>query len=120
MSTASCRCRSRRKELRMSSIAMSSSMPRTAQAVKRGRFALVGLATVLAATLANVLVYYIGGTLVAYDPRFDILVNVGPAISVTLTFAFVAVLIYAAVLRVARNPVRVYTVIAAVIFVVTL
>jgi pimeloyl-ACP methyl ester carboxylesterase len=60
----------------MSSIAISTSTLEESRAVNWGRFALVGLATVVATTVANVLVYFIGDTLVAYHPRFDILATV--------------------------------------------
>ncbi|MGI8690712.1 MAG: DUF6069 family protein [Thermomicrobiales bacterium] len=110
----------------MSSIATSSSVvtssfaSREARAASRGRFARIGLATVVAATLANVLVYFVGGALVVYDSRFLPLVGVIGSISFTLPAAVVAVLLYAALLRRAHNPARTFTIIAAVIFVVTL
>jgi FlaA1/EpsC-like NDP-sugar epimerase len=107
----------------MSSIATSSSVVSPAHgescATGRGRFARVGLATVAAATLANTLVYFAGGALVAYDPRFLPLANVSGAIVFTLPAAIVAVLVYAALLRFARKPARTFTIIAAAVFVVT-
>ncbi len=103
-----------------SPIVTSSSSSREARATSRGRFARVGLATVVAATLANVLVYYVGGALVAYDSRFLPLVGVIGSISFTLPAAVIAVLLYAALLRRARNPVRTFSIVAAVVFVVTL
>ncbi len=105
----------------MSSIATSSPVTSsTSRATNRGRVALVGLATVVAATLANVLVYFVGGALVAYDPQFLPLTDVSGAIVFTLPAAIVAVLIYVALLRYARNPARTFVIIAAVVFVVTL
>jgi tryptophan-rich sensory protein len=104
----------------MSSIATSASVPAESRARNRGRFALVGLGTIVAAVLANVLVYLIGSAVVGYDPRFLPLANVSGAILFTLVPAIVAVLLYAALLRFARHPARVFTVIAAVVFVVTL
>jgi hypothetical protein len=104
----------------MSSIAISSSPVRTARAAGRGRVARVGLATTVAAVAANTLVYFIGGALVAYDPQFLPLANVSGAIVFTLPAAIVAALIYAALLRFARRPARTFTIIAAVVFVVTL
>lgn len=109
----------------MSSIATSAaivtapSAPRTSRAGNRGRFALRGLATVAAAVLANVLVYFIGNAVVAYDPRFLPLTNVSGAIAFTLPAAIVAVLLYAALLRFARKPARTFSIISAVVFVVT-
>lgn len=87
----------------MSSFAVASFAPEESRAVERGRLALVGLGTVAAAVAANVLVYAAGG-----------------AIIVTLVSAVVAVLLYAALLRYARHPARVFKAVAAVVFVVTL
>ncbi len=104
----------------MSSIAMPSSAPAEARAGHRGRFARVGLGTVVAAVLANVLVYVVGSAVVGYDPRFLPLANVSGAIILTLIPAIVATLLYAILLRFARRPARVFAIIAAVVFVVTL
>src|SRR5690349_19307580 len=104
----------------MSSIAITSSPVRTSRATGRGRVARVGFATVAASVAANALVYFAGGALVPYDPQFLPLANVSGAIVFTLPAAVVAVLLYAALLRFARNPERVFTIIAAVVFAVTL
>jgi uncharacterized protein DUF6069 len=103
----------------MSSIAISSSVPRGSRASNRRQFALVGLATIAAAALANTLVYFIGGAIVAYDPQFLPLTNVSGEIAFTLPAAIVAVLLYAALLRFTRHPARVFTIVSAVVFVVT-
>ncbi len=100
----------------MSSIASSPPAPR---ALGRGRFARVGIATVAAATAANILVYFVGGALVPYDARFLPLANVSGAIAFTLPAAIGAVLVYAALLRFARYPARTFAIIAAIVFVVT-
>lgn len=102
-----------------SPVTISSSAPHQSRAASRGRFARVGLATVAAATLANVLVYYLGGALVPYDPQFLPLTDVSGAIVFTLPAAIVAVLVYAALLRFARRPVRTFAIISTVAFVVT-
>lgn len=110
----------------MSSIATSPSIvttpsaPRESRAVNWGRFARLGLATVAAAVFANTLVYFIGGALVAYVPQFLPLTNASGEIVFTLPAAVVAVLLYAALLRFARNPARVFTIVSAVVFVITL
>lgn len=107
----------------MSFIASSSSSsfaPGEARASHKGQFALIGLATVVAAVVANVLVYFIGGMMVAYDPRFLPLTNVSGAVIFTLAPAIVAVLLYAVLRRFARHPARTFTIIAAVVFAVTL
>lgn len=103
-----------------SPIAASPSTPWGPRAASRGRLARVGLATTLAATVANTLVYFIGGALVPYDPRFLPLASVSGAILFTLPAAIGAVLVYAALRRFARNPARTFTIIAAAVFVVTL
>ncbi|MCA1723826.1 MAG: DUF6069 family protein [Thermomicrobia bacterium] len=103
-----------------SPVVLSSSGRQVSRVAGRGRFIRIGLATVVAATLANVVVYFLGGALVAYDARFLPLVGVIGSISFTLPAAVVAVLLYAALLRRARNPVRTFSIVAAVVFVVTL
>lgn len=102
----------------MSSIALSAPVSGTSRAEGWGRFARVGLATVVAAVLANVLVYYAGDAVVGYDPDFVVLANLGGTISFTLVAAVVAVLLYAALPRFARNSVRVFNVVSAVVLVV--
>jgi magnesium-transporting ATPase (P-type) len=110
----------------MSSIALSSSVAGTmsrsgeSRAVDWRRFARVGLATVVAAVVANVLVYFGGDALVAYDPGFVELGNAGGIAIMTFIPATVAVLLYAALLRRSANPARVFTIVSAVVFVVTL
>src|SRR4051794_16695789 len=104
-----------RRVTAMSSIAFTSSPVRTTYVTGWGRVARVGLATVVAATAANALVYFIGGALAPYDPRFLPLADVSGAIVFTLPAAVVAALIYAALLRFARRPARTFTIIAAVV-----
>ena len=86
----------------------------------RLRFALVGLATVIAAVVANTLVYFIGREIVAYDPDFVVLANVSGTIIFTLVPAIVAVLLYAALVRFTENPARVFTIIAAIVLVLSI
>jgi hypothetical protein len=90
------------------------------RAVNWGRYSLVGLGTIAAAVLANTVFYFIGGALVAYDPNFIVLSEVSGTIIFTLTPAIGAVLLYAALLRFTRQPARIFTIIAAIVFVVTL
>jgi hypothetical protein len=100
-------------------IVPSPSPVRKTRTVAWKRFALRGLATVAAAVLANVLVYFLGGAFVTYDPQFIVLVDVSGVVIFTLTAAIIAVLVYAPVLRFARRPARTYTIIAAAVLVVT-
>lgn len=104
----------------MATIATSVVAPRESRTVRWGRYARLGGGTVVAAVLANVLVYYLGGALVAYDPRFLPLTDVSGAVLFTLGPAIVAVLLYAVLLRFARRPARTFRAIAAAVFVVTL
>ena len=108
----------------MSSIALSSSSsppaPVAPRAVRWGRFALVGLGTVIAAVLANLLVYLIGSVVVGYDPQFIVLANASGTILFTVVPAIVAVLLYAALMRFTSNPARIFTNIAIVVLVLSL
>lgn len=104
----------------MSATITSSSTSQESRGISWGRYALVGLATVIASVLANVLVYYIGSMIVAYDPGFVVLSTVGGTVIFTVVPAIVAVLLYAILLRFTRNPARIFTIISVVVFVVTL
>jgi hypothetical protein len=106
----------------MSSIALSSSSPAPAAspAVSRGRFALVGLGTVAAAVIANLVVYALGSVVVGYDPEFIVLANASGTILFTVVPAIVAVLLYAVVMRFSGNPARIFTNIAVVVLIVSL
>ncbi|MGH2562090.1 MAG: DUF6069 family protein [Thermomicrobiales bacterium] len=101
-------------------VTTSSSASRESRAVNWGPFARVGLATVVAAVIANVLVYFVGDAVVGYDSEFVVLSNVSGTILFTLIAGIVAVLVYAALLRRADSPARLLTIISAVVFVVTL
>src|SRR5215216_6311356 len=106
----------------MSSIALSSlsSAPVESSAVSRGRFALVGLGTVVAAVIANLLVYLLGSVVVGYDPQFIVLANASGTILFTVVPAIVAVLLYAALTRFTDNPARLFTNIAVVVLILSL
>jgi Family of unknown function (DUF6069) len=104
----------------MSSSAMSLSAHAVSPAINWSRVALVGPATVLAAVAANAVFYFIAGTLVAYDAQFLPLASVGGAVIMTLASAIVAVLLYAALLRFTRRPNRIFTIISAIVFVISL
>jgi hypothetical protein len=106
----------------MLSIALTpfSSAPVASPAVSRGRFALVGLSTVAAAVLANLLVYLIGSVVVGYDPGFVVLANPSGTILFTVVPAIVAVLLYAVLTRFTDNPARIITNIAVVVLIVSL
>jgi len=92
--------------------------PSASHATKRG-FARIGALTVLAAVLANVLVYFLGDLVIRYDPEFLVLGNASGVAIFTFTAAVVAVLVYAGLLRYTANPVRNFGIISAIVFVVT-
>src|SRR5215216_2869043 len=106
----------------MSSIALSSSSsaPVPSPTVGRGRFALVGLGTVAAAVIANLLVYALGSVFVGYDPGFIVLANASGTILFTVVPAIVAVLLYAVLMRFTSNPARIFTNIAVVVLILSL
>jgi hypothetical protein len=106
----------------MSSIALSStsSAPVASPTVSWGRFALIGLGTVVAAVLANLLVYALGSAVVGYDPGFVVLANASGTILFTVVPALVAVLLYAVLMRFSGNPARIFTNIAVVVLIVSL
>lgn len=105
----------------MSSITMSPSTSSLSRLGSRGRLARVGLATAAAAAIANALVYFAGKAVVGYDPAF---LELGSALGIaifTAVPAIVAALLYAALLRRGGDdPARVFAIISAVVFVVTL
>ena len=103
----------------MAAMAMATSATTTSRG-GWGRVALVGLGTVIAAVLANLVVYYIGAAIVGYNPDFVVLATNGGTIFFTVIPAIVAVLLYAILLRFTRRPARIFSIIAAVVFVVTL
>ena len=104
----------------LSSSSSTSSAPAASPAVNWGRFALIGIATVIAAVLANLLVYALGSLIVGYDPGFVVLATTGGTILFTVVPAIVAVLLYAVLLRFSSNPSRVFTNIAVVVLAVSL
>src|SRR5215211_8407458 len=106
----------------MSSIALSSSpsAPAASTAIGRGRFALIGLGTVAAAVIANLLVYLLGSVVVGYDPQFIILATASGTILFTVVPAIVAVLLYAALMRFTSDPARIFKNIAVVVLVISL
>jgi hypothetical protein len=108
----------------MSSVALSSSpsspAPVAPRSVSWRRFALVGLGTVIAAVLANLVVYALGSVVVAYDPGFVVLANASGTILFTVVPAIVAVLLYAALIRFTSNPARIFTNIAIVVLILSL
>ena len=95
--------------------------PRAAsRRVHWSRLALAGLATILGAVAATTVFYYLAQAVVSYDPTFVVLASPSGTIVMTLAPASVAVLLYAGLVRFTRQPERMFDVISALVFVVTL
>jgi hypothetical protein len=99
---------------------MSLSAQAESTTVNWSRFARVGPGSVLAAVAANALLYVIAGTVVAFNAEFLPLANVSGCVIFTATLAIPAVLVYAALLRFTRQPARIFTIISAIVLVVSL
>src|SRR5688572_14612208 len=116
-----------RREHEISSIALPGSVvasprtdrQRTGAGVSKGRFARIALATTVLATLANVVVYVLADPFVHYHPDFVILQDVSATVISTAIPAVVGSLLYAGLLRFTANPVRIFSAISAIVFVVT-
>src|SRR5215211_4291105 len=78
------------------------------RAAKRG-FVRIAALTIVAAVLANVLVYFLGDLVIRYDPEFLVLNNPSGVAIFTFTAAVVAVLVYAGLLRYTANPVHTFS-----------
>jgi hypothetical protein len=86
-----------------------------------GRYARTGLLTIGASVLANAVFFYLAQLAVQYDPAFLPLGNVSAPIIFTVLPALVAAVLYAGLLQfVRKHAATVFTVIAAITFVVTL
>jgi hypothetical protein len=103
----------------MSSTALSLSIRPASRSFSWARFAFLGLGTVVAAVAANTLFYFLGSTVVDYDPEFLPLANVTGAVIFTLVPAIIAPLLYAGLLRFTRNPARIFTIVSTIVFVLT-
>jgi hypothetical protein len=77
------------------------------------RFAMRGLATIVAAVLANTLFYYLGDLLIGYNPDFIMLATPGGTIVMTVFPAVIAVLLYAALLKLTRHAARIFSIVSA-------
>ncbi|MBV9174371.1 MAG: hypothetical protein JOZ81_30290 [Chloroflexi bacterium] len=86
-----------------------------------GRYARTGLLTIGASALGNAVFFYLAQVAVPYDPAFLPLGNISAPVIFTLFPAVVATLLYAGLLRfVRKHAALVFTLIAAITFVVTL
>jgi hypothetical protein len=107
----------------MSSISISpaaASSDSSSRSVEWGPFAILAFATLAAASIANVLVYFAADAIIGFDSRF---VQLGGAFGIVIFTAgpaVIAALLYAVLLRKAANPARTFTIVSAVIFVLSL
>jgi tryptophan-rich sensory protein len=104
----------------MSTTAMSLPLRSAPRQVNWTRFAILGPTAVVASVVANALFYLTANALVAFDAEFLPLASVGAPIIMTVAPAIVAVALYGALLRFARNPARIFTIVSAIVFIVTL
>lgn len=76
------------------------------------RVLLAGLVAIVGSVVANLLIYWVGGMLVQPNPDFQPLATPIPTILFTTVFLVLATAVYAAINAFARNPVRVWTIVA--------
>lgn len=84
------------------------------------RVLLAGVIAIAGSVLANLVVFWVGGMLVQPPADFMPLASPGPTIIFTTGFLVIATVVYAVINAVARNPVRVWTIVAWVALVVGL
>jgi hypothetical protein len=104
----------------MSTVAVTTGLRTDSRSFARVRFALFGLASVVAASIANVLVFYVGNLFVHYDPAF---VELGSAIGIgvfTLFCSIGAVPVYGLILHSVKRPERVFTIVSVVALVLSI
>lgn len=85
-----------------------------------GRIWRTGFEAILIAVIANVIVYFIGTALVSVPPEFLPLANVVPTIIFTIIGVLGAVIAFAIVARVSRQPIRTYRLIAGIALIISI
>ena len=84
------------------------------------RVRLAGLIAIVGSVIANLIVYWLGGMIAQPPADFMPLASPGPTIIFTTGFLVIATAIYAVINAFARNPVRVWTIVAWVALLVGL
>jgi hypothetical protein len=84
------------------------------------RVMLAGLIAIVGSVIANLIVYWLGGMIAQPPADFMPLASPGPTIIFTTGFLVIATAIYAVINAFARNPVRVWTIVAWVALLVGL
>jgi hypothetical protein len=98
-----------------------SAVDSTSGAFSWNRYAGIGLLTIGASVLANVVFFYLAQVAVPYDSAFLPLGNVSAPVIFTVFPAVVAAFLYAGLLQfVRKHAAMIFTVIAVITFVVTL
>src|ERR1700712_4649915 len=114
--TAAFDCRDLRRVPIMSSVSLSPAAASSASAsrsIEWRRFAVLALATLVAASIANVLVYFAADAIIGFDSQFVELSSAFGIVIFTAAPALIAALLYAMLLRKAANPARTFTIISA-------
>lgn len=102
------------------SAAANSSARNAVRKVDWTTFGWLSFAAVLASSIANVLVYFAGEAIVGYDPAFP---ELGSALGIaicTAVPAVIAALLYATLVAKTERPTRNFSIVSAVVFVVSL
>jgi hypothetical protein len=108
----------------MSSMSLSAPVASSAQSSARsvawGVYARIAIITTIVASLSNVVVYYFGDAIIGYNQDFVELGSAFGIVVMTASPALIAALLYAALLRYSDNPDRIFAIVSAAVFVVTL
>ncbi len=94
-----------------------STQPR--QPLSFGRVALYGLIAIVGSVVANLIVRALGLAIIDVSPEFMPLADPMATVIFTTGFVLIAVIVFAIVDRVARNPVRTYNIIALIALLVS-
>ncbi len=81
---------------------------------------MAGGISILGSVIANLAVYWVGRMVVNPDPGFQPLAGPGPTIFFTVAFLLVATLVYLAINAYTTQPVRIFTIVAVIVFLVGL
>ena len=81
---------------------------------------MAGGISILGSVIANLAVYWVGQMVVNPDPGFQPLAGPGPTIFFTVAFLLVATLVYLAINAYTTQPVRIFTIVAVIVFLVGL
>ena len=89
------------------------------QPLPLSRIALYGLIAIAGSVVANLIVRAVGMAVIDVSPEFESLSEMTNTILFTSVFVFIAVIVFAIVDRIAKNPVRTFNIIALVALIVS-